>query len=152
MGVAHLRGSPSRECHDAADPLHHLPLRDHQKVLDVPCLQQVAEVDRQTDLRLLPLGHMVPPRSPKSHVPQQSSTDVARSGPPSSRRSGIETPTETTRTGSGYTCGQDRLTVRQSVGQTVRQKVSRTGRQPVCLSVFLSACLTDRQKDRQSVS
>ena len=60
----------------------------------------------------------------QSHVPQQSSTDV-RPSVWSSNRSETDNPTDTTRTGSGYTC-------RQTGGQTVSTPA-------------------DRQDDRQSV-
>lgn len=61
--------------------------------------------NRQTNFRVLlrSHGHLGAARCSKSHVPQQSSTDVSLSVPSSSRRSGTGTPTDTTRTGSGYT-------------------------------------------------
>lgn len=126
VGVANLCGSPSSQGDDAADPLHHLPLRDDEQVIDASRLQQVAETDRQTDRqtsdsspthRTVVTGSR---RCCRSHVPQQSSTDVCWSAFSSSRRSEIGTPTDTTRTGSGYTWTH-RQKYRQSVSQSVRQ-------------------------------
>lgn len=141
VGVANLCGSPSSQGDDAADPLHHLPLGDDQQVMDASRLQKVAETDRQTDFRLLPLtqnsGHMVTQvlQVSKSHVPQQSSTDVCWSVPSSSRRSGIGTPTDTTRTGSGYT-----WTHRQKYRQTDSQSDTQTDSQSVRQTSSLHPC------------
>lgn len=134
MGVADLCGIPSRHGDDAADPLRHLSLRDDQEVLHA---SRTPQVTKDTDTRhvgspeprfshrSLPLRHMIRPTGVfQSHVPQQSSTDVRRSVPPSSR-SETGTPTDTTRTGSGYTwtVRQNVKNLRQNQGdsQSVRQ-------------------------------